>query len=242
MTRKRYFAVSPPAPGKSLIRLSGIEHHHLARVTRIKVGDIVGLLDGEGGIYEANVSRITEDETRVEVLSYRKAKKQHPVDMALAVTRAPRLDMAVEKCSELGVRKIIPFASGRSIWRGGGTESEKKRERLLRKVIAACKQSGQPYFPEVTPVLDFNSFLEIMTSYPKVYLADRRGSKRIARAGGAGEILGIVGPEGGLTAEERRKVIGGGAELISLGPHSLRSETAAVCLMFRLRSDLDGNF
>lgn len=239
MTRKRYFFVSMPSPKKGTVRLRGTEHHHLARVSRIKVGDTVGLLDGRGGVYEARVGRITESETRLGIISYSKSPEMPAVDMALALTRAPRFDLAVEKCSELGVRRIIPFVSERSVWKGKGVEAENKRERLLRKIVAACKQSGQPFFPEVLPILDFASLLEAMPSYSNVYLADREGVGRSAGTCGAGGILGIVGPEGGLTPEERSEVLDRGAVSLSLGPHSLRSETAAICLLYRLRSDLD---
>ncbi len=218
----------------------GPEFHHLVRVSRVKVGEIVKLLDGSGGIYEAMVEKIRDGEATLLIKSFFESEEPAPIDMALPLIRAPRLDIAFEKCAEIGVRKIIPYISERSVWRGGGQDVVHKRERLTRKVVAACKQSGQPHFPEVDQIRNFASLLEMLSTYSGVYLADRESEVTAIdmTENEGGQVLGIVGPEGGLSVGERESLVAHGAVPLSLGSFRLRSETAAICLLYRLRTDL----
>ena len=238
MPDKKYFVIPGPAPDSSFLRLTGDEAHHLSRVSRVKPGEQVTLLDGVGGVYEAIVKKTVGIETELEIVAYTQVRPLPPVDMAIALTRAPRFDIAVEKCCELGLRGIVPLVSERTLRRGKGAAAEKRRLRLERKVIAACKQSGQPYFTHVAPVIDFEGLMESLPSYSSIYLADRDGVGPVTgvAAPGRGAVLGIVGPEGGFTGEERRALIAAGARMLSLGPSRLRSETAAICLAFAIVS------
>jgi 16S rRNA (uracil1498-N3)-methyltransferase len=236
MARGRFFSSRKTSPDARRVVLTGEEYHHLVRVTRAKVGDDVSVLDGSGGIFETTLRRIGREEAVLEVRSYRKGEPPRRIDMALALTRAHRLDFAVEKCSEIGLRRFLPFVARRSVWRGGERETAHKRGRLERKVAAACKQSGNPYFPTVEPVMDFAALLATIGGYGVACLADPAGGpveSAVARIT-EGDVLGIVGPEGGFTDGERERLVAAGAVPISLGPHLLRSETAAICLLFRL--------
>ena len=240
MSKKRYFVISPESVKKDHVRITGPEFHHLVRASRVKTGAIVTLLDGRGGIYEARVERIRDGEAALLIRSSCKVEEAIPIDMAIPLIKTPRLDLALEKCAEIGVRRIIPYASARCVWRGGEKEAAHKHERLIRKVVAACKQSGQPYFPQVDRIREFASLLEILSAYSKAYLADPDGESIVAglpRIGG-GQVLGIVGPEGGVTAAERESLVSRGVVPLSLGPFRLRSVTAAICLLYRLRADI----
>ena len=230
-----YFFVPKDGTGKRDVYLSTAESHHLSSVNRIKNDEIVTLLDGRGGIYNARVKRADPRKTLVEIIDSRIAESLFMPDIALPLIRANRMDIAVEKCAELGVRRIIPYISERTIWRGKKQDAKKKAERLERKVIAACKQSGQPYFPRVEPLLHFNEFLKIFTGYKRIYLAHSGGERKIKNAENSGEVLGIVGPEGGLTEDENNMILKRGAIPVSLGVSRLRSETASICLVFYMR-------
>lgn len=236
MAKDRFFVSYGTSSGDEHVVLSGEEYHHLVRVTRAREGDGVTVLNGSGGVFETIVHGIGRDEAILDVRSYRKAEPQPRIDMALALTRAHRLDFAVEKCTEIGLRRFLPFVAQRSVWHGGERETVHKRERLARKVVAACKQSGNPYFPAVEPVMDFTALLDMIGGYGMVCLADPAGGPAEYTAGRKRriDVLGIVGPEGGLTDRERELLAVRGAVSISLGPHALRSETAALCLLFRL--------
>jgi 16S rRNA (uracil1498-N3)-methyltransferase len=224
--------VSKDDTDKRDVCLSVEESHHLSVISRIKKGEIVTLLDGCGGIYNARVKRIDERKSLVEIVDSRKAEVLFRPDIAIPVIRANRMNIAVEKCVELGVRRIIPYLSERTIWRGNKQDAKKKVEKLNRKVIAACKQSGQAYFPQVESIFSFNGFLNLLAEYERIYLAQSGAEHKVKSAGISGRVLGIVGPEGGLAGEEKNMILRGGALSISLGRSRLRSETAAVCLVF----------
>ena len=161
-----------------------------------------------------------------------------PVDIALAAIKGTRFDLAVEKCTELGIRRLIPFISKRCVRRGSCDGSSPAIDRIRRKVIASCKQSGQPYFPDIDAPVRLDVLAERFCRYAAVYLAEQHVTMSASDVGdaGTGPVLGIVGPEGGLTPEERDGLLARGAVPISLGASRLRSETAAICLAYRLLS------
>jgi 16S rRNA (uracil1498-N3)-methyltransferase len=238
MAEERYFVIDPGSVRGDGAVLRGDEFHHLVRVVRAKPGCEITLLDGSGGVHAAVVTAIGTDEAVLAIRSTSQADPPPSIDIAIAALKAPRLDLAVEKCTEIGVGRLIVFSSRRSVWRATEKEAERKRKRLERKVLAACKQSGQPFFPSVEPVVGFSSLLSLIPRYRAVYLADPGGTGihrcQIPSPGDA--VLGIVGPEGGFSDNERTELVGAGAVPVSLGSVRLRSETAALCLLFSLRS------
>lgn len=239
MAEDRYFLIVPTAGEPDVVVLDGAEFRHCTKVCRVKAGERVKLLDGRGSIYDAVVEHVGPREARLRIAGATKAPEQPPVDIALAVLKAPRFDLALEKCTEIGVRRLIPFASARSVWRGDGGGAAAKLDRMKRKVAAACKQSGQPYLPVVESVSDFDGLIERLGSYESVFLADRDAALvKTNIAAGSGPILGVVGPEGGFDPDEHCRLARGGATALSLGPFRLRSETAAMCLLYRLVSDI----
>jgi 16S rRNA (uracil1498-N3)-methyltransferase len=232
----RYFIVPPGAEKDGIIVLDGSEFHHCIRVSRVRAGETVKLLDGRGGTYEARLLRIAPREAVLEVVSFHRTDEPPPVDIAIGIIKSHRLDLAVEKCTELGVRGLIPFSSERSVWRAEEAGSEGKIERIRRKMIASCKQSGQSRFPQIDAPVRFEILAQRVSSYEAVFLADQGGTavEMPIIPGPAGHVLGIVGPEGGLTPGERNTLVAKGAVPVSLGPFRLRSETAAICLSCRL--------
>jgi len=221
-----------------MIVLRGAEFHHSVRVSRVRPGDVVKLLDGRGVTYEARVAHVGAREVSFEVLSRERAHEGASVDIALAVIKAPRFDLAVEKCTELGIRRLIPFIAERGLWRGAADESGLKIDRIRRKIVSSCKQSGQPFFPEIAAPASLDELIERLASYAAVFLAERPSGATTTGVleGSDGPVLGIVGPEGGLTSDERARLVAKGAIPLSLGPFRLRSETAAICLSYRLLS------
>jgi 16S rRNA (uracil1498-N3)-methyltransferase len=198
----------------------------------------VKLIDGRGGTYEARVARIDAREAVLEVLSFTTAPELPPVDIAIGIIRAPRFDIAVEKCTELGVRRLIPFRAERSVWRGAGDEAEIKIERILRKIRASCKQSGRSYIPSIDAIESFDSLLDRIGAYAEAFVADQHAASPVCEAQerANGPVLGIVGPEGGLSPGELERLVARGALPLPLGPLRLRAETAAICLAYRLMS------
>jgi 16S rRNA (uracil1498-N3)-methyltransferase len=241
MTQERYFPIDSSSLGEDEAVLKGDEFHHLAHVVRAKVGQELILLDGSGGVYSARVTSIGQDEAHLEILGVSRAERPHPIDLALPALKASRLDLAVEKCTEVGFARLIIFSSRRSIWKGGEREAARKGERLERKIMAACKQSGQSFFPVIDGFTDLDGLIERIPGYGRAYLADPGGVRLDETAKSADDrgVLAIVGPEGGFTERERTELVASGALPVSLGGARLRSETAAICLLYSLRSYLE---
>ncbi len=241
MTHKHFFPIDSSSLDGEEAVLTGDDFHHLAHVVRAKVGQEFTLLDGSGGVFSARVKSIGPKEARLDILWASNEECPPKIDLALPALKAARLDLAVEKCTEIGFSKLIVFSSRRSVWKGGEREASRKRERLERKIMAACKQSGQPFFPGIDGFSDIGGLLERIPNYGGVYLADDRGEvlggtvKRPDERG----FLAIVGPEGGFTEGERAELVAAGVLPVSLGGARLRSETAAICLLFALRSYLE---
>lgn len=223
-----------------MVSLGEGESRHLFKVVRAKPGDEVTLLDGDGGSYRAvirtggTIGGLKKGAgVTAEILSVTKAGPPWAVDIAMPMIKSHRMDFAIEKCAELGVRRIIPFRCERSIWKGGEKESGKKQVRLERKVAAACKQSGNPWFTKIEPVALFSGLLERLKEYDSIYLADAGGrpfSSTFGALKGGHDMIAVIGPEGGLTEMESEAILSAGAVTVSLGLNRLRSETSAFLI------------
>lgn len=240
MSSERFFIINESPSEGDFVSLGEGESRHLFKVVRARPGDDVTLLDGEGGTYRAVIrtggtigglkkgSGVT-----AEIVAVEKTDPTFVVDIAMPLIKSHRMDFAVEKCAEMGVRWIIPFRCERSIWKGGDEEAGKKRERLERKVASACKQSGNPWFTRIGPVATFAGLTKMLDGYGNVYLADPGGSSfsdAFGKGDISGDMIGIVGPEGGFTEMEREAVLSAGAVKVSLGLNRLRSETSAFLI------------
>lgn len=220
--------------------IEGPEFHHSVRVSRVREGERVFLIDGQGGKYEALVERIERERAFLRVLGFELVTDIAKVDLAVAVISMPRLEMAVEKCTEIGARAILPFFCERCSWRRSSKEVSSKIDRLNRKVIAACKQCGRARFPMITEIVSFENMLNLISRYSASFLADAEGGPLRLPADFEGPALGIVGPEGGFSRIERDMMLSAGAVPVNLGKTTLRTETAAICLVHRLIAEIAG--
>jgi len=231
---ERFFLPQPLqlAMPDDAVELDGPEAHHLLHVLRAKVGDRVGLFNGQG------------DEAIAELISHRKRTAHFRIlnrwttsadtDELILATPLPKGDRArwlVEKATELGVTRIIPLRTARSIVEPG----DGKMDKLAQAAIAACKQSGRSRLPRLDPVTTLSEVLLEFTAAPLpkcLLLADPRAQRAL------GEMLGckvpttmaLIGPEGGFTADEHSAAIAAGANSVRLGPHILRIETAVLAM------------
>ncbi|MBU8920440.1 MAG: 16S rRNA (uracil(1498)-N(3))-methyltransferase [Bacteroidales bacterium] len=238
MSSSRFFIIRPESVADGKVTIEGSEAHHLRRVVRAKIGQGISLLDGCGTIYSVIIKEMDEQVIHMDIVEEEIVEREATVDLALALFKPSRMEMAVEKCAELGIRKIIPFMAERSTQKGDGETFRNKRERLVRKVESASKQSGQPWFPEVSGLLNMQELISTFSGYSSIFLADIGDKAHDIPAGSSLQepCLGIVGPEGGLTAKEVELLCASGADPVRLGSKRLRSETAAICLGYNLIS------
>jgi 16S rRNA (uracil1498-N3)-methyltransferase len=210
--------------------LTGTEAHHLARVLRAGRGDRVALFDGRGTEAVAEVTDVSRRAVELRLIDCATTSERGPrVVLGTAAPKGDRFRWLVEKATELGVTRLVPLRTARAVV----DPSAGRLSRTVQSVIAACKQSGRNRLMEIGPVTEWQEFVAGEIAGQRTWLADPAGRPVAAELTGPGSADGIVlavGPEGGLTDDEREQAVAAGARPVSLGPHILRIETAAIAL------------
>jgi 16S rRNA (uracil1498-N3)-methyltransferase len=224
----RYYA--PHLSDADSCELDGSEFHHLTRVMRAGLGDQVVLFDGRGNAAECQISSLTKTCASLQILKrHTEPQDVRPVVLATAVPKTDRFRWLVEKATELGVSRLIPLQTRRSVTEPGSNKLDKMRA----TVIEACKQSGRNRLMTIDAVTDWKSFLKCVPDIGTLVLADPGGAI-IANVWEMRPrdrpVVLLVGPEGGFTEAEVEHAVEAGGRRISLGPHILRTETAAIAL------------
>jgi len=221
------FYTPPELFNGAAVTLAGDEYRHAARSCRVRVGELIGVTDGAGRRVEARVETIGTSSLSAAVVGDLSGKGEpaREITLALALIKPARFETAVEKCTELGVRRIVPLAAARCE-RGGARPNYL---RLRRIALEAAKQAGRSWIPEIASVADIESVCRgggALIAAAKG--ADLRVREALARFPGAERVTLLVGPEGDFTSEETTLMIEMGAVLAGLGGLTLRAETAAV--------------
>ncbi len=229
-----HFFAQPDDVADGTVVLRGAEAHHAGRVLRVRLGERITVADGSGRIVEASVTSI-DGEVTAAILSERFVDHPRPsLTLLQAVTKSDKLELVVEKATEVGVERIAPYVADRTIVRWDERKLAKAHDRLQAIALAAAKQSRSPRVPVVDPV---RQGADVQT--PAVVLHEGATTRlRDALPDVAPERLSVVvGPEGGLSDDEVAALEGQGAVTVSLGPRILRTETAgpvaAALIAFR---------
>ena len=196
-------------------RLEPDDAHHLTRVLRLRPGDPLVLGDGAGRWRPARFGDPPEPSGTIDSV----ARATPAITVAFALVKGDRPELVVQKLTELGVDRIIPFRAARSVVRWDEDRGGKAVARLRAVARAAAQQAHRPWLPEVAVVADFAILLDL----PAVALADRVGNPP-----SLAHPIVLVGPEGGWAAEERAAAAQAAAPSVAMGPHVLRAETAAI--------------
>ncbi|MDH3198985.1 MAG: 16S rRNA (uracil(1498)-N(3))-methyltransferase [Candidatus Krumholzibacteria bacterium] len=215
--------------GHVRVELADEEHHHLARVLRLRVADEIHVTNGRGLLATArleSVARARSEAAITRVLADEGAPRRFV--LALALIRRDRFARAFEQCVELGITECVPLitAAGRR-----GRAERAFRERLERVAVAAMKQAFRCHRPLVQPVADVQALCARVGDFESAVVGDPEGP---APAACPGDTLVIVGPEGGLEPGELAALEGAGAARAAVSRHRLRAETAAVGLVAAL--------
>jgi len=225
---------------------------HAARVLRLRVGNDLVLFDGTGGEYAARITAVDRERVSVDVLEWRDAECEAPLRLTLvqALQSGEKMDMTVQKAVELGVARIVPVASRRSVMKLDGERAQKRLEHWRGVVASACEQCGRNRVPEVSALEGLDRWLGQPASAGILRLMLVPGSAQMLASlvspapGGQVELL--IGAEGGLAPEEMEMAVQAGFVGVRLGPRILRTETAGLaalaaiqCLWGDFREDVD---
>ena len=219
----------PEGVGPGALELREAPARHLAGARRLRRGDAFLVFAGDGIEYRARVEDTSRERVTATVgeITRQEPPPARRVEVWCANVRANRMEWAIEKCVEAGVDVFRPIATERSA--RGQELSASRYDRWRRIAIEASEQCGRLYLPVIAPVATFEAALE-----------NREGSLVVANRGGApwsevadrlpegGTVAVAVGPEGGFTEDEVARAVETGAVVASLGPNTLRTETAVV--------------
>lgn len=224
---------TPPAQiHNGFAELTGQEAKHAGKVMRVREGDQLTVVDGEGGWYEGIIRRITNKTIQLEIESEKKVPAPKP-ELILGlgiIKKRDRLEFAVEKAVELGARYICLFRSDHTI------KQNVRMDRLEAIALSAMKQSLRAWLPEISVLTSLEELLEryedavFLAAHEKV---DQSEANFDLKTISKDKALLLVGPEGGFSANEIEIIQAKEGKLVSLGSHRLRAETAAVVFLSR---------
>lgn len=241
------------APGATLtagatLGIEGEEARHALKVMRLRVGDECEVFDGCG---QAAIGRIaaTSGSSSLTLADLRPLPGMPPVagiTLALAVPKGSNMDLIVQKAVEMGVQRIIPLISERTIVRLDAKEAAAKTAKWSRTVLEACKQCGVNRLPVVEMPQSYATFLQ-RADLPTLkiqcaivpHARPLRGMLESARAAGVQDVLLLIGPEGDFSPAEYAAAEAAGFLPASLGPIILRVETAVFLSVAAARYALD---
>ncbi len=236
-----YFYVRPEAVSGKELTVEGDEAKHIIRVLRKIAGDMIWVVDGAGKAYDTVITSVNHSEVRCEVLHVEEQLNEPDIDVTLAVAllkHPARMDWIVEKATELGIRRFIPLRTARVI------SHSIKQERWYSIAVAAMKQSGRSFLPQIYPMTPFEMLMEHSSEYDLKIIpyeqADHvfsiaetmkhRGTvqPKADEPKAQKSVLIVIGPEGGFTDEEIDAAERHAFVQVSLGKRRLRTETAAI--------------
>jgi 16S rRNA (uracil1498-N3)-methyltransferase len=222
--------------GQELV-LEGSEGHHAATVRRLTPGEQLSLTDGEGTVARCRVASVDKRSLVAEVLEVVTTPPETPrVVVVQAIPKGERGELAVEMLTEVGVDVIVPWAAARSIARWKGDRADKALAKWRTAAREAAKQARRSWFPTVADLASTDDVVGLLTraSVRVVLHEAASGPLSDVPVPGRGEIVVVVGPEGGITDEELEAFSAVGAEPLRMGSSVLRSSTAGVAAVAAL--------
>ena len=216
---------------------------HLTRVLRLRSGDALTVFNGQGGEYPAEIVAAQGHQVTIALGKHRALERESSLAITLAqgISRGERMDLVLQKATELGVAQLAPLLTERSVVRLDAQQSQRKLNHWRAIAVAACEQSGRNHLPQIAAPVALADFLRAAREAPEHDGATRvllspdaaRGIEQIE--GRPRALTVLIGPEGGFTEEEEAQALAGGFAAVRLGPRVLRTETAAIAALALLQ-------
>lgn len=245
----QHFFVSESLSENDIFQIEGEEANHIVNVLRKKTGDHIFLADGSGLLVEAEI--LTSDRKKILVKKIREvASNTEPlIDVTLiqSLPKKDKMDLIIQKGTELGVSNFIPVISSRAVVKVDSDKAVSRKERWQKIALESSKQSGRVIPPYVHNIIEFKECLEKLEVDLLLFPWEEKASSSLqeilANADNIDSAAICIGPEGGWSHEEVEFAKKKGAEIVSLGPRILRTETAAlatITALFFHEGDLGG--
>ena len=235
----RFYCPAPLQTGSALSLPPGAARH--VQVLRMQPGDVITLFNGEGGEFEATVTRMGRSDVDVEVGMHHPVEREAPcqVHILAGITANERMDWLVEKATELGAVSITPVMAERSVLKLKGERADKKLAHWQGVAVAAAEQCGRN---RVTRIDNACTLAQWLAQHPasagsgvRLVLSLSDGTRPLAEAvQGQMAVTLLSGPEGGLSPAEEALALSAGFVPVTLGPRVLRAETAPLAVLAAL--------
>lgn len=212
---------------------------HLTRVLRLAPGAPVTLFDGHGGEYSGTLERDGKN-WWAKVGTHDPVERESPLDITLlqGIARGERMDLIVQKATELGVARIVPVLAERSVVRVDAKQRDRKREHWQAISVAACEQCGRNRVPPIGEARGLGDAIAALPAVSARFLLAADGMETLpafaARSRGKPVVL-LIGPEGGIADNERQFALANGFTTCRIGPRILRTETAGLAALAALQ-------
>lgn len=236
------FFVEPSQIGEKEIVITGPDVNHIRNVLRMRAGEELLAADGQGSEYRCILRELQDSAIRAEICRKLSGSAELPSRITLfqGLPKSDKMDLIIQKCVELGVFRIVPVTTKRTVVKLDAKKEESRRKRWTAVSESAAKQSGRGIIPEISGVQSFREAVEeageldvCLIPYEKA--EDMARTREILSGIPAGASIGVfIGPEGGFEEEEVREAMEAGARPITLGRRILRTETAGMAVLAML--------
>jgi len=220
------------------VSLTGSAAAHAQRVLRLEPGDALTLFNGDGHDYPSRITGFGRGTVEVAVEGRAAARPESPLAVTLVqgIARSERMDLMVQKATELGVAAILPVTTARSVVRLDRDTRERKLAHWRGIAVSACEQCGRARIPTIGVPAPLSGCLGAPAAGTRFLLAPDAALSLADAARGEVSVEVLIGPEGGLEDDERNAALAAGFRACRLGPRVLRSETAAIAALAILQS------
>lgn len=232
-----------PLQGDTTIQLGSEQARYIGKVLRLRPGDGLTVFDGSGGQYSASIAVIRKTGITLDIGTFVATDVESPLSIQLlqAVSRGERMDIVVQKATELGVSRVTPVISEYSVVKLDPERAEKRRCHWSKVAISAAEQCGRNVPPVIDAAIPLQDWLSAnqTTAPAECRLAMVPGATQglPEQLPGGTQVLLLVGPEGGLSAGEVDYAGRAGFKAVSFGPRILRTETAAIAAVAILQAN-----
>lgn len=238
---QRYFLANSQFQDQS-VTIHGEDAHHIVRVMRMTEGMQVYCCNEEGRTYICEITNFTNDEVKLRVVKWVEETKELPIKVSIAsgLPKGDKLELIIQKATELGAHQFVPFNAARSIVKWDDKKGSKKLERFNKIAKEAAEQSHRNVLPAVQAPVSIDMLIKMSQNIDYKIVAYEEEAKQgeqsrfasiLSKIQPGQSMLVLFGPEGGLTDQEIEKLVNNGFVSCGLGPRILRTETAPLYVL-----------
>ncbi|WP_336819443.1 16S rRNA (uracil(1498)-N(3))-methyltransferase [Cedecea sp. MMO-103] len=219
------------------VALSEDAANHVGRVLRMSAGQAIQLFDGSNQVFDAEIVQADKKSVRVKILAGNEDDRESPLWLHLGqvMSRGEKMEFTIQKAVELGVNEITPLFSERCGVKLDAERLNKKRQQWQKIAIAACEQCGRNRVPDIRPAMDLAAWCAEQDDALKLNLHPRASASINTLPQPVERVRLLIGPEGGLSADEIAMTAEHQFTDILLGPRVLRTETTALTAITALQ-------